>query len=207
MRRYYLSGTISLFLLPILLGHFIIYEIATRDYAIDVNFPSENSKHAYSITDFRSRVLSQGSYTEFKVVGDECEDALTLKKWAIKVNSISSGTDTLEGGHMIISGRAKYQSYVRIFDICNVHEGLVYGIIEDSFWVFKPKRDSTNYLRIPCFLCNDVIPIERIEQIGAWDKIKKTYLPTIKPFWLPTIPYLIMVVLTGFGFYFNRSFK
>ena len=200
-RIYYVPGVISLILLPAF-GYFYLKGFIKNERVIEIVLPIKyvpniNYEH---IPRFDTTVLSlpenKRKYLNFQLNGNLLHDKITLDSFEIKMRTIMSRKDTINGLHLLFGDKVKYGMFVESINICSKDSFSQTLIYENNLWHFYKKMEDGRKERIR------IRRKERIEEDRARMLTKEGEINNLSVFekykeLIKIWPSLIILVLLG----------
>lgn len=148
-RRIYVPGLISLvLLLPLTLFQLDQYGAFERAHVLEVNWYSPEHRRPYDLPFPPAR-----QYQVFTLNGNEKDDKLKLAFVQLTVRKMLAMYDTVNGIRIHFTDTARYESFVRVLDICMRENALIYTPYKNDVWILNQIRNEEERKRISYWTC------------------------------------------------------
>jgi hypothetical protein len=129
-RRFYVPGLISLFLFfPLALFQLKQYGAFEKSYALEVNWYSPE------LVDLQFPPARQ--FQVISLNGNKRDDDIKLNFAQIAIQEMLAMNDTVNGVRVHFTDTARYESFIRVLDICLQEDGLSYAPYKNDVWIFN----------------------------------------------------------------------
>jgi hypothetical protein len=121
-----------LVLLPLTLYQLSERLMPTKERILEVTWYDPDAKD-----DHRMQSPQRRSYTPINLTGNEADDSTKIHFARHHVLSMIATYDTLTGVHIHFHDKSKYESFIRILEVCDGKDTLRYSAYENDFWIFN----------------------------------------------------------------------
>jgi len=180
---YYVPGMISLILLPILCVWYLndnknverCIELSTPERYI----PNRNYGRLHFDTTLLSLPENKRKYINFKMNGNVINDENELISFNNHLLDIVKNEDTINGLHVTFEDNAKYNSFIKVIDICKKDSFWpLYAPYDNEFWYIHYNRNDS----IKEFIRQRLKSTKNNSQSGYWTN-DVVYIKPELPFW------------------------
>jgi hypothetical protein len=174
---YYTGGLISLILLPVLC---IIYikkvKPETKFNVIEINWWTPNWNRLDTYNRYPFEVHPPRQFLDIILTGNDKEDKTKLDFAQLEIRRLLLLKDTIRGIHFLFTDNSKYESFIRVLNICIREKAKMYVVKGNEVWYFNfyPKPiPAGNPFRMDCGGNIKSSPIVSKEEINLIDKISQ----------------------------------
>lgn len=191
--RIYVPGLISLVLFfPLAMFQLYRYGAFEKSYVSEVNWysPELTRPHDLQFPPVRD-------YQVLTLNGNKKDDNTKRNFAQIAIREMLAMNDTVNGLRVHFTDTARYESFVRVLDICMQEGALTYAPYKNDVWIFNRIRNLEESKRISYWICGTLslksnVPFSRCDTLSL--PFRYDYDTR---FW-PIL--LMLVVLTGLSF-------
>ena len=166
-RMCYTPGMISLALLALLfIGLLLRYHKIQKYHVLEVNmFPDPTRKHQGSFKRLHFEIPRR-NYRIIALTGDPRADRAKLDTFQLQLRGLLLRKDTVNGLHLLFEDKARYESYVRAFNICLIEKAPVYIPQKNHLWLLylEPSVSRPDLLE-----CGNIVLREEGVAQSAWN--------------------------------------
>jgi hypothetical protein len=148
---YYTPGMISLAFLALLFtGLLLRYHRLQNYHVLEVNmFPDPTRKHQGSFKRLHFEIPRR-NYRTIALTGDLRTDRAKLDTFQLQLRGLLLRKDTVNGLHLLFEDKARYESYVRAFNVCLIEKASVYLPRKNHLWLLYFERSRDQYPPTVC---------------------------------------------------------
>ncbi len=151
-RIYYVPGTISLVLLPVLCYFYLSPYLKINERVLPFQFctvfsPGDPPQIKYD-TSFLDNTDNRRIHTVVRLNGNRTNDESKLKYLESRLNEIRRSKDTIHGIHLIFSDSVKYGHFVEAFNTCLKIDGISTYYYENNIWAFYQDSEKRAFQKL-----------------------------------------------------------
>lgn len=114
-----------------------------QEYAMELSFPSKKFYEEHYGCSFE-KILSFWKFKTYELTDDGKKDDLIFKQMQLRIRNLVKSKDSINGIHLILNLKTKYEDVIRIFDICEIEKVQAYVLKDYDVWIIPGTNSEFN---------------------------------------------------------------